>query len=86
VGIGDKRTLCDHCKSDAPDPKRKYRQFFDLRYLKRNTIDIGNWYTKLDLSGGLINLPEKNGQNLFTTKATRRTTGGLQGFHIVTTQ
>jgi hypothetical protein len=36
------------------------RHFVDLRYLERNTIDISNWDTKLDLSGNLIDLPEKN--------------------------
>jgi hypothetical protein len=31
----------------------------DLGNLERNTIDVGYWYTKLDFSGGLIDLPEK---------------------------
>ena|ERR1700730_9582792 len=67
-------------------PSGSTTNFVDLRYLEHNTIDIFYWYTKLDFSGGLINLPEKNGQNLFATKATRRTTGGLQRFHMVTAQ
>ena len=72
--------------SAFPDLKRKCRQFFDLRYLERNTIDIIYWNAKLNFSGGLIDLPEKNGQYFFTTKAPRRTTRGLQRFHMVTTQ
>ena len=64
----------------------RYRQLLDLRNLERNTIDIGYWYTKLDLSSGLIDLPEKNRQSLFATNATRRATGDLQRFHMVTTQ
>ena len=66
-------------------PILKLRGLTDLRNLERNTIDISYWYTKLDLSGGLIDLPEKNGQNLFATNATVRTTGDLQRFHMVTT-
>jgi hypothetical protein len=57
----------------------------DLGNLERNTIDISYGYTKLDFSGGLIDLPEKNGQNLFATDATGRATGRLQRFHMVTT-
>jgi len=59
------------------DPSRKCRQFLDLRYLERNTIDISYWHTKLNFSGSLVDLPEKNGQTLFATDATRRTTGSL---------
>ena len=55
----------------------KYRQFLDLRYLECNTIDISNRQTKLDFSGGLVDLPEKNGQTLFATNATRRASGSL---------
>jgi len=54
--------------------------------LERNTIDIIYWNAKLNFSGGLIDLPEKNGQYFFATKAPRGTTGGLQRFHMVTTQ
>jgi len=68
------------------ESKRKCRQFLDLRYLERGTIDISYWHKKSDLSGSLIDLPEEDGQTLFATNATRRTGGSLQRFHVVTTQ
>jgi len=39
--------------------RRSITRPYDLRNLERNTIDTSYWYAKLDLSGGLIDLPEK---------------------------
>jgi len=64
------------------NPSGKRRQLLHLSNLERYTIDISYWHTKLNFAGNLVDLPEKNGQILFGTNATGRTTGSLQRFHM----